>query len=232
MKNIFAMTGNVELFVALANSLESRDRGVDGMGLVFGEPGLGKSRTAIWYADKLRLGAVYYRAKEHTTLRSLLEGIVIELGQAPMYRTSDLYGQAKDALREIPRTVIVDEIDYLAGQGRGIQTLRDLADETGAPVIMIGMMDAERKVARFRHLYDRLQAHIMRFRPLPVEDVARFCGQVCEVGMDDSAVAEIARISGGKLRKIIAEIYKVERIARANDLGTIKAQHLKVKKAA
>ena len=30
MKNVFAMTGNVELFVALANSLINRDRGVDG----------------------------------------------------------------------------------------------------------------------------------------------------------------------------------------------------------
>ena len=59
MKNIFAMTDNVELFVALANSLEKRDRGVDGMGLVFGDPGLGKSRTAIWYADKVN--AVYWR---------------------------------------------------------------------------------------------------------------------------------------------------------------------------
>jgi len=230
MKNTFAMTMNVELFVAVANSLEKRDRGVDGMGLVFGEPGLGKSRTAIWYADKV--DAVYYRAKEHTTLRSLLEGIVIELGQAPMYRTSDLYGQAKECLRDLPRTLIVDEIDYLAGQGKGLQTLRDLADETGAPVIMIGMLDSERKLKRFSHLYDRLLAHIMRFKPLSEEDVAKFAGQVCEVGMDDSAISEIYRISGGKLRKIIAEIYKVERIARANDLGSINATHLKVKKAA
>ena len=46
MKNVFAMTGNVELFVSLARSLEQRDRGVDGMGLVFGEPGLGPGLPA------------------------------------------------------------------------------------------------------------------------------------------------------------------------------------------
>jgi len=225
MKNIFAMTGNVELFVALANSLEKRDRGVDGMGLVFGEPGLGKSRTAIWYADKTN--AVYWRAKEHTTLRSLLEGLVIELGQAPFYRTSDLYTQATESLREHPRTVIVDEIDYLAGAGKGIQTLRDLADETGAPVMLIGMMDAERKVARFRHLYDRLQAHIMRFKPLSEQDLGRFAGQLCDVDLDGSAVAEIYQKSGGRIRKVIAELYRAERIARANDLKGITAKHMK-----
>lgn len=225
MKNVFAMTSNVELFVALANSLENRARGVDGMGLIFGEPGLGKSRTAIWYADKI--DAVYYRAKEHTTLRSLLEGLVVELGQAPMYRTSDLYSQAMTSLNERPRLVIVDEIDYLATNKGGIQTLRDLADETGAPILIIGMMDAERKVARFRHLYDRLQAHILRFKALSEPDVARFCGQICDINIDDSAVSELCRITGGKLRKIIAEIYKLEKIARANDIETITATHLK-----
>jgi len=229
MKNTFAMTHNVEMFVALAGSLEKRDRGVDGMGLVFGEPGLGKTRTAIWYADKIN--AVYFRAKEHTTLRSLLEGLVVELGQAPMYRTSDLYAQARASLMEAPRTVIVDEIDYLAGQGRGIHTLRDLADEAGVPVLMIGMMDAERKIARFRHLYDRLQAHVLRFKPLSGEDVGRFTKQICEVDLDESAVAEIARGSGGKLRKIISEIYRIERIARANDLKEVTASHLTRKAA-
>jgi len=225
MKNVFAMTGNVELFVSLARSLEQRDRGVDGMGLVFGEPGLGKTRTAIWYADKQN--AAYFRAKEHTTLRSLLEGIVIELGQAPMYRTSDLYGQVVSALGENPRTLIIDEIDYLAGAGRGIQTLRDLADETGVPVILVGMLDAERKVARFRHLYDRLAAHIMRFKPLSEEDVQRFIGQVSDVNLEESAVEEVHRVSGGKLRKIIAQVYRAEKIAKANDLAAIGIRHLK-----
>jgi len=225
VKNVFAMTDNVELFVQLAHSLEQRDRGVDGMGLVYGDPGLGKSRTAIWLADKIN--AAYYRAKEHTTLRSLLEGIVMELGQAPAYLTSALYAQAAESLRENPRTLIIDEIDYLAGAGKGIQTLRDLADETGAPVIMIGMMDAERKIARFKHLYDRLQAHIMRFKPLGEADVARFSGQVCEVALSDGAVAEVARVSGGKLRKVIVELYRIERLAKANDLDKVEAKHLK-----
>jgi len=230
MKNVFAMTRNVELMVSLVNSLTQRNRGVDGMGLVYGEPGLGKTRTAIWLSDKIN--AAYYRAKEHTTLRSLLEGLVVELGQAPAYRTSDLYTQAVEVLRETGRAVMVDEIDYLAGAGRGLQTLRDLADETGVAIILIGMMDAERKIARFRHLYDRLASHVMRFRALGPEDVKRFSAQVCEVALDDSAVEEIATITGGRIRRIINELYKAERIARANDLDLVKAQHLKVRKAA
>lgn len=225
MKNVFARTGNVDMFVHLVGSLEKRSTGMDGMGLVFGEPGLGKSRTAIWYADKIN--AVYYRAKEHTTLRSLLEGIVVELGQAPGYRTSDLYNQITATLQESNRTVFIDEIDYLTTRGGGIETLRDIADETGVAVILIGMMDAERKVARFKHLYDRLAAHVLRFRPLSEQEIQGLASQVCEVALDESAVKEVHLRSGGKLRKIFQEFNRAEKVARANDLKTVNGGHLK-----
>lgn len=225
MKNIFARTGNVDLFVALVNSLQERETGIDGMGLIFGEPGLGKTRTAIWYADKIP--AIYYRAKEHTTLRSLLEGIVVELGQAPMFRTSDLYMQICSALRDQMRTIMIDEVDYLTTRKGGIETLRDIADETGVAVILIGMMDAERKVARFKHLYDRLSAHVLKFMPLQEQEIKGLAEQVCEAKLDESAIAEIRARSGGKLRKIFQEFHRAEKMASANDLEVIKAAHFR-----
>jgi len=225
MKNIFAMTGNVEMFMTLAQSLERRDRGVPGLGLVFGEPGLGKTRTAIWYADKVN--AVFVRALATSTPRSFLEELVIELGQDPMYRTSDVYKQAEGALRENPRLLIVDEIDRLASNWKSIEALRDLTDQTGAPIIMIGMADSERKLARFRHLYYRLKAHILRYTPLSEEDLRRFIDQITDVELDDSAVGAVFERTGGRLGDVIAEIYRAERVARSNDLRTIKAAHLR-----
>ncbi len=55
----------------------------------------------------------------------------------------------------------------------------------------------------------------------------RFCGQICDVILDDSAISEIYRISGGKLRKIINETYKLEEIAKVNDLETITSKHFR-----
>lgn len=224
MRNLFATTSNVELFVDLCTSLERRDKGIPGLGLIFGDPGLGKTRTAIWYADKV--GAVFIRALATATLRSFLEDLVIELGQEPMFRTSDLYRQAEGALSENPRLIIVDEIDRLASYWKAIEALRDLTDQTGIPILMVGMDTSERKLARFRHLYYRMKAHIMRFKPLSEPDVRKFVDQLCEVQLADSAISEIHKITGGRIGDIISELYKAERIARANDFKTIEAKHL------
>lgn len=229
MRNIFASTSNTEAFSDLCNSLERRDRGIPGLGLVFGEPGLGKTRTGIRYADQV--GAVFIRALATATLRSFLEDLVIELGQEPMFRAADLYRQAERALLTKPRLVIVDEIDRLASSWQSIEVLRDLTDQTGVPILMIGMDTSERKLARFRHLYYRMKAHIMRFTPLSEADLRRFTDQVCEVQLEDSAIAEIQKITGGRIGDIIAELYKAERIARANDFNSIEAKHL-IRKAA
>lgn len=225
MKNDFVVTRNVELFMALVNSLKERGRGIDGMALVYGDPGLGKTQTAKRYAA--HTNSVYFRLKEHTTLRSMLEGIVFELGQAPLYRTSDLYNQVKKVLQETQRLLIIDEIDYVAVKRGGLETLRDLSDETGAPVLMIGMMDALRSIARFEHLHDRLRTHILKFHPLAESDVKKIFDQLCEVPVDESTYSYVSEKSGGKLRAIFREIHMAEKIAKINDLRLINAGHLR-----
>lgn len=224
MKNVFAMTANVEMFRALAEALETRNRGMPGLGLVFGEPGLGKTRTAIWHADKTN--AVFVRALATATVRSFLATLVVELGQDPMYRTSDIYAQAEASLREHPRLVLVDEVDRLASHWRAIEALRDLTDQTGAPIIMIGMADSERKLARYRHLYYRLKAHILHFKPLGEADVGRFAKQVCEVKLDPSAIEAIYERTGGRIGDIMTELYRAEKTAQANDLDCVKGCHV------
>jgi DNA transposition AAA+ family ATPase len=224
MKNIFAVTTNQEQATALVAALKNRNRGIPGLALIYGEPGLGKTRWAIRLADQTN--AVFVRALATSTLRSFLEDLVFELGIDPQFRTSDLYRQARKALAENPRLVIVDEIDRLAGSNMAIEVLRDLADEGDTPILMIGMDSAERKLARYRHLFYRMKSHIMRFLPLTEADVRSFSDQICEVKLDDSAIAEIYKITGGRLGDVISELYKAERIAFANDFSTIEGKHL------
>jgi len=224
MRNLFADTSNTEAFSDLCYSLEHRDQGTPGLGLVHGDPGLGKTRTGIREADKT--GAVFIRALASATLRSFLEDLVIELNQEPMFRTSDLYRQAERELSMNPRLVIVDEIDRLASSWQTIEVLRDLTDQTGIPILMIGMDTSERKLARFRHIFYRMKSHILRFTPLSEPDVRRFSDQICEIPLDDSAIHEIHQVTGGRIGDIISELYKAERIARANEYATIEAKHL------
>ncbi|MBN1932098.1 MAG: ATP-binding protein [Desulfobacterales bacterium] len=237
MKKILAKTINVENSFYMARSLQSRDSGVPGLGLVYGPPGLGKTRTFISLTDMIakEVGShrrpVFIRALANDTPRSFLKNLVIELGVEPGYYAQDLYSQAETVLKEYPRLIVVDEIDRLISNWKAIETLRDLTDQTGSPIIMIGMGDCERKLARFAHLYYRMKAHILHFKPLTIEGVRNFVDQICEVDLDDSAISIIHEITGGRIGEIIPEILRSERISRTNDITTISLNHLERKVA-
>ncbi len=158
------------------------------------------------------------------TGRWLLEEIVAELGEAPARRTSDLFRQAIDLLFEKPRTVFIDEVDYLAHDARVLETLRDIHDITGAPFVLIGMDQADKKLARFKHMWDRF-SEILKFNPLSEQDIKTIAEQMCEVDLSDDAIAFIHQ-QGNRFRKVIVWLYKAEAIARANSLKAITAQHL------
>lgn len=225
MKQIFARTSNVTRFCAAMERLGKRDDALPGMALVFGEPGLGKTRTALWWA--LQNGGVFIRTKKLMSGRWLLEEIVAELGESPAYRTSDLFRQCVEQLLSRPRTLIIDEVDYLAYDARVLETLRDLHDVAGTPLIFIGMDKADKKLNRYRHLYDRF-VEVVRFRPLTRDDVASVAEQLCEVRLTGDAV-DFIHAEADRFRQVLRWLYKAEARARANDLEEISAANLKGK---
>jgi DNA transposition AAA+ family ATPase len=222
MRKVFAKTSNVNNFVAAMTRLQNRPVELPGMALIFGEPGLGKTRTCLWW--QAANDGVFVRTKKLMTGRWLLEEIVAELGEDPTGRTSTLFRQAVEQLLERPRVLFVDEADYLAHDARVIETLRDLHDTTGTPVVLIGMDMADKKLARFKHLYDRF-SEILKFTPLTLIDVKAIAEQMCEVKVSDDAVSYIHN-QANRFRRVVVWLYKCEAIARANSLKEITATHL------
>jgi DNA transposition AAA+ family ATPase len=222
MKKVFARTSNVIQFTNSMTKLQNRPPELPGMALIYGEPGLGKTRTCLWWCAAN--DGVFIRTKKLMTGRWLLEEIVAELGEAPGTRTSTLFRQAVDQLLERPRALFVDEADYLAHDARVIETLRDLHDTTGTPVIFIGMDLADKKLARFKHLYDRF-SEIVKFTPLTRDDVKSIAEQMCEVRLSDCAISHIHGIAN-RFRRVVVQLYKCESIARANSLKELRAEHL------
>lgn len=217
MKKVFAKTANVNNFTAAMSRLQSRPPELPGMALVFGEPGLGKTRTCLWW--QAANDGVFVRTKKLMSGRWLLEEIVAELGEAPANKVSALFRQAVDQLLERPRPLFVDEVDYL--DGKVIETLRDLHDVTGTPVIFIGMDHADKKLARYKHLFDRF-SEIIKFGPLSQPDVKTIAQQLADVEIDDDAIAYI-HAQGNRFRRVVVQLYRCEAIARTNSLKRITA---------
>ena len=193
------------------------------MGLIFGKPGTGKTEACQKYAAESQ--CPYIRATDIMSRRGLLSKIVAELGEAPAYSSDALFDQAIEQLLANPRTIIVDEVDYLC-RGGIIEILRDMNDITNVPVVLVGMQEVDKKLKRYRHLWDRLSA-IVHFETFTADDVGDLAGQICEVNLSPEAVSMIYQRSEGKFRRILVWFAMAERMARSSGLDFVELQHLR-----
>lgn len=217
MNKIFVKTQNVKNFIGLVENLINKPKNLPKMGLVYGEPGLGKSQTALWLACKY--DGIYLRASNLMTGRWLLEEMVKELDEIPRFLTSDNFNIVVKKLKQSPQVIFIDEIDYLMNNYKTIETLRDIHDETGSPIIFIGMGLAHRKLERYKHLYDRF-SEILKFETFGINDLIRIINQLSEVRFTPDAT-EYIFTKYNRFRQIVQLINQMETFAKDNNLTEI-----------
>ncbi len=217
MKAKFVRTKNVKKFITLANNLINRAEGVPGMALIYGEPGVGKTQSALWWAANN--DGILVTAKKTMSPHWLLEDIVKELDETPLFKSSDLFEQVVKSLIKYPRVIIVDEVDYLTSDKSTVEMLRDIHDRTHNPIIVMGMSFADKKLKRYTHLYDRF-SEILHFETFNNEDVAYLINELSEIKFTTEAIDYIQQ-TGNRFRQIVKLINKAEEIAAANDLKEI-----------
>ena len=217
MKRKFVVTQNVKRFVDLMDMLQNAPANLPKMALVYGDFGLGKSQTIMWWVTNN--DAIYIRCNHKMSARWLLTEIVEELDEIPAYLTSLLFKQIEDKLRERPRVLVVDEVDFLLNNSSAIEIVRDLHDKIGIPVVLVGMSMAETKLKRHKHIYDRLLG-VLKFETFNKNDVAKIVTEISEVDFEPDAL-ELVCTKFNQFRQIVKFINKVENVATMNNLETI-----------
>ena len=217
MNKIFVKTINVKNFIGLVENLINKPKNIPKMGLVYGEPGLGKSQTALWLACKY--DGIYLRASNLMTGRWLLEELVKELDEIPRFLTSDNFNIVVKKLKQNPQIIFIDEIDYLINNYKTIETLRDIHDETNCPIIFVGMGFAHRKLERYKHLYDRF-SEILKFETFGVNDLSQIIGQLSEIPFTPESI-EYIYTKYNRFRQIVQLVNQMETFAKDNNLAEI-----------
>ena len=217
MKRNFIKTQNVKNFIGLVENLLNKPKNIPKMGLIYGEPGLGKSQTALWLACKY--DAIYLRATNLMTGRWLLEEIAKEMDEIPRYLTSDNFNLIIQKLKQKPQLIIVDEIDYLMNNLKTIEILRDIHDETDCPIIFVGMGLAHKKLERYKHLFDRF-SEIVKFETFGVNDIAQIINQLAEIKFTTDSIKYIHK-KYNRFRQIVQQINQLEIVAKDNNLQEI-----------
>ena len=217
MRKIFVKTNNVRNFIGLVENLQNKPKNIAKMGLVYGEPGLGKSQTALWLACKY--DGIYIRASNLMTSRWLVEEIVREMDELPLYLTSDNFNVVIGKLSQKPKIIFVDEIDYLMNNYKSVETLRDIHDKTDCPIVFVGMGLAHRKLEHYKHLYDRF-SEIVKFKTFGVNDIAQIINQLAEIQFTPESIEYIYK-KYNRFRQIVQLINQMEIFAKDNNIAEI-----------
>lgn len=222
MKKTFIKTKNVKRFVALMDELQKLPPNIPKLALVYGDHGLGKSQAIQWWADKN--DSVYVRATQGMTSRWLLSEIAEELGEEPYWHTQETFELIEKYLRQHPRVIIVDEIDYLI-EKHTVETLRDLHDRTACPIVLVGMGAADKKLARYPHLVDRLYK-TLRFEQFNAEDIREIIENLTELNFTDNGINCLATRTN-QFRQLVKLINKIEKLSETNKIDEIDEYTLK-----
>lgn len=218
MKKVFVKTNNVKRFITMMNNLQNRAEGVPGMGLVYGEPGLGKTQAIKWWAFKN--DAILIRCNQMMSARWLLKEILDYMSEIKPYSISDSFDEVIRNLILTPRILIVDEVDYLTmDKNKSIEILRDIHDKANIPVVLVGMTNAHSRLKKFSHLYDRL-SEIVKFERFSKADIKTIVKELSEIELTDCAIKYIYS-NLNRFRQIVKVINKAETIAKANGLSSI-----------
>ena len=100
-----------------------------------------------------------------------------------------------------------------------LATLRDIHDETGCPIIFIGMGLAHRKLERYKHLYDRF-SEILKFETFGVNDLSQIIAQLSEVPFTPDAI-EYIHTKFNRFRQIVQLINQMEIFSKDNNITEI-----------
>jgi DNA transposition AAA+ family ATPase len=132
--------------------------------------------------------------------------------------------QRREAMPEPTTLLLIDETDRL--KTAGLEQVRDIFDQGGIGVVLIGMPGLEKRLSRYAPLYSRV-GFVHEFRPLSADGVRDLLKRpwvptgvkLPEAGLhDDDVLASIIRITGGNFRLLHRLLTQVARLVEINAL--------------
>lgn len=134
--------------------------------------------------------------------------------------------QLSSAVADPTALLVIDEADRL--KMAGLEQVRDIFDDGGIGLVLIGMPGLEKRLARYPQFYSRI-GFVHEFRPLAVTETRRLLEQrwtppgvrLPDQDLETETAAAIIRITGGNFRLLDRLLTQVERILEINALQSV-----------
>ncbi len=208
--NTIAPLTNVRALTSLIERAKGRDPRLPGMVCFHGPSGWGKSSAASY--AYLQPGTHYVECRSTMTRKTFLEELCREMGLLPERTIGAMYSQIVGELQGSGKVLIIDEMDYLV-QKSAVDILRDIHDETGVPVALIGEEHLPAKLKRWERFHGRILAW-SGAQPVTPTDVAHLAGLYCpDIRLGDDLLTKIHALAKGSVRRVCVNLAQVLEVA-------------------
>lgn len=222
-------TENMKRLTTGARALIEAEPGEPRLGLVYGTAGLGKTRAVDHLATQS--AAAYVRAAREWSPNAMMADILDALGEEPGWGAAKQLGRAAEVMAGRlddegygHGLLIIDEADYLVkgvsppNTPRLLDTVRDLHDLSGAPILLVGMDRLANVLSRFKQFWDRVLAGaVVEFRPVGVAETGTLAKEVYGLKLEGPVAQAVHAATEGNLRETVQYAKRLARLVKAND---------------
>jgi len=223
LKNTFIETARVMAFREAAGVVADTEKGQPGFMVGWGLAGRGKTMCSKEYNVRTP-ASVYVRVFQDWTPRAMLARICQEVNGMDPGRIDRAKKILIEELDRQPMTIIMDEADRLTNSN--IEHLRDIHDETGSPIILVGEPSLYGRLTARRRIWERV-TRVVEFGPVQVEDVMIFGQKACGLKVQPEASIELVKRCEGSFRLLYHLMVDLERQAKANNVKVITLEMIK-----
>ena len=223
----FVRTKNVRNFEMMMDSLSLAD-GEGRFGLVWGQAGRGKTRTATWWHANHRSTYLQTRHVWRTSEGEFLFALAKELGvTSPARRKGPVFAQVADHLARDPQPVFIDEIERMPPGF--LEIVRDLTNITGAPFVLIGEDELVTAMRRNRRVWSRVYQQL-HFIPITASDIICYVRDTTGLQLSPEVAAILekghatAGIDDGNFRivkRAVIPLVEIANVSRKNGDGGV-----------
>ncbi|WP_197723273.1 AAA family ATPase [Blastochloris tepida] len=199
--------------------LRDRGGGRPGIGVFYGHSGFGKTKSAIYVKNKTNAALV--EVGFTWSAKTLLQRLCVELRVETKGTLAQLADRVVETLVDDDRPLIIDEADKLCDKGM-IELVRQIHEESGAPILLLGEEKLPSKIAREERVHNRVLVWEPA-QPCDLADARTLAKVYCPIEVADDLIEMIRTKSGGRARRIVVNLDLVADFARNAGLKALGA---------
>lgn len=198
--NRIAQLSNLDLVAVAADQLLNRVDGLPGIGVIYGQPGRGKTIACVALANQAR--GYYVQMRSAWNRKALLEKMLIEMSIKPASTITAMLDQICEQIAASRRPLIVDEFDFCLRSDSMVELVRDIYEGSQGTMILVGEEQLPTKLKKWERFHSRVMAWIPAL-PVSLQDAYKLAPIYCPgVEIAEDLMAHIVNIANGSVRRV------------------------------